>query len=158
MVPLIVRSQNYGQHPVPQHFSRSASLFLLALSSFPSPHAAKATTISPSKFAKVGVVDDRFQSYNVEMVEVTGGRFWKPYDQQVDAILAAQAAGQKSSTGQPTGMDPALYQYRTPIDLAESAASETRQCVGTGLSSRERHVAKFHLLFRFGRFVGYDAS
>ena len=28
----------------------------------------------------VATVDDRFQSYNIEMVEVTGGEFWKPYD------------------------------------------------------------------------------
>ena len=28
----------------------------------------------------VATVDDRYQSYNVEMVEVTGGEFWKPYD------------------------------------------------------------------------------
>ena len=28
----------------------------------------------------IGKVDDRFQSYNVEMVEVTGGRFWAPYE------------------------------------------------------------------------------
>lgn len=30
--------------------------------------------------AKVAEVDERFQSYNVEMVEVTGGRFWAPYE------------------------------------------------------------------------------
>lgn len=28
----------------------------------------------------VATVDPRYQSYNVEMVEVTGGEFWKPYD------------------------------------------------------------------------------
>lgn len=28
----------------------------------------------------VATLDDRYQSYNVEMVEVTGGRFWTPYD------------------------------------------------------------------------------
>ncbi len=28
---------------------------------------------------RLGSVDPRYQSYNVEMVEVTGGRFWKPY-------------------------------------------------------------------------------
>ncbi|MBS1836100.1 MAG: hypothetical protein JST64_00225 [Actinobacteria bacterium] len=28
----------------------------------------------------VATVDDRYQSYNIEMVEVTGGEFWKPYD------------------------------------------------------------------------------
>lgn len=28
----------------------------------------------------VATVDERYQSYNVEMVEVSGGEFWKPYD------------------------------------------------------------------------------
>lgn len=28
----------------------------------------------------VATVDERFQSYNIEMVEVTGGQFWGPYD------------------------------------------------------------------------------
>lgn len=28
---------------------------------------------------RVASIDARFQSYNIEMVEVTGGRFWKPY-------------------------------------------------------------------------------
>ncbi len=37
---------------------------------------------APSPFAileRTGTVDERFLSYNVEMVEVTGGRFWAPY-------------------------------------------------------------------------------
>lgn len=32
-----------------------------------------------SSLPKVAQVDERFQSYNVEMVEITGGRFWAPY-------------------------------------------------------------------------------
>lgn len=28
----------------------------------------------------VATVDERYQSYNIEMVEVTGGQFWQPYD------------------------------------------------------------------------------
>jgi heparanase len=32
-----------------------------------------------SGLEKLGTVDGRFQAYNVEMVEVTGGRFWAPY-------------------------------------------------------------------------------
>jgi hypothetical protein len=28
----------------------------------------------------IGTVDECFQSYNIEMAEVIGGRFWKPYD------------------------------------------------------------------------------
>jgi heparanase 1 len=32
-----------------------------------------------SALEKLGTVDERFQAFNVEMVEVTGGRFWAPY-------------------------------------------------------------------------------
>lgn len=39
----------------------------------------------------MGTVNDRFQSYNIEMVEVTSGRFWKPY-KDVDARLRTQAS------------------------------------------------------------------
>ena len=44
----------------------------------------------------VARVEERFQSYNVEMVEVTGGRFWAPY-------------------GGPPGE---RYRMRPPVDLA----------------------------------------
>jgi hypothetical protein len=40
---------------------------------------ATAAPIDPQRLAVAGTVDPRFQSYNIEMVEVTGGRFWKPY-------------------------------------------------------------------------------
>lgn len=38
--------------------------------------------LAPYRMRAIGTVDSRFQSYNVEMVEVTGGRFWKPYAQK----------------------------------------------------------------------------
>lgn len=46
----------------------------------------------------VGTVDERFLSYNVEMVEVTGGRFWRPYGS--------------------AGTD--RYEYRPPLDLTDA--------------------------------------
>ena len=46
--------------------------------------------------ARIGTVDERYQSYNIEMVEVTGGRFWAPY-------------------GGPPGE---MYRMRPPTDLA----------------------------------------
>src|SRR5215212_7179373 len=52
--------------------------------------------------AWVGTVDERFQSYNVEMVEVTGGRFWKPYG---TTIFDAHSG---------------LYENRKPIDLSNA--------------------------------------
>jgi hypothetical protein len=53
--------------------------------------------LTPSKLKPIGTVDPRFQSYNVEMVEVTGGRFWAPY-----AVMVAGGG---------------LYHERAPIDL-----------------------------------------
>lgn len=38
-----------------------------------------ASRIDPQQFTVVGEVDPRYQSYNIEMAEVTGGTFWKPY-------------------------------------------------------------------------------
>jgi hypothetical protein len=53
-------------------------------------------TIATRALPKIGQVSDRFVSYNIEMVELTGGRFWRPF-------------------GSP-GTD--RYEYRPPIDLA----------------------------------------
>ena len=64
--------------------------------------AACATMSAPpqsglSALPKVATVDARYQSYNVEMVEVTGGRFWAPY-------------------GGPKGE---MYRMRPPTNLAD---------------------------------------
>ena len=37
----------------------------------------------------VATLSPRFQSYNIEMVEVTGGEFWKPYDAGPGKVLRA---------------------------------------------------------------------
>jgi hypothetical protein len=44
--------------------------------------AAPPVKLTPATMPRVGTVDERFQSYNIEMVEVTGGRFWKPARQE----------------------------------------------------------------------------
>jgi hypothetical protein len=75
----------------------------------------QSTLIDPTKMQRIGTVDERFQSYNVEMLEVTGGKFWKPY-----SSLAKQTAkpAEASGSSTPTGMDPNLYEYRAPLNLA----------------------------------------
>ena len=46
------------------------------------PHlGAQPVLVSPAAMPRIGTIDERFQSYNIEMIEVTGGRFWKPYNQ-----------------------------------------------------------------------------
>ena len=61
---------------------------------------------------RLGTVDPRFQSYNIEMVEVTGGRFWKPYRSEPERSRAAAASGSDTASN--------LYQYRPPIDLTNA--------------------------------------
>src|SRR5947209_12173209 len=55
----------------------------VVLSSF-SAATAQTARLSPSAMSRVGAVDDRNQSYNVEMLEVTGGRFWRPYGPELE--------------------------------------------------------------------------
>ena len=71
------------------------------------------TAVSPAKMPKVGTIDERFQSFNIEMVEVTGGRFWAPYKKQSDAPVEPSA-----DHSAPAGMDPSAFRYRAPLNLA----------------------------------------
>jgi heparanase len=87
---------------------------LLVSTLHPTLVAQSPIVLSPARMPRVGTIDERFQSYNIEMVEVTGGRFWAPYKQQNSA--APVPAESKLST--PSGMDPSLYRYRAPIDLS----------------------------------------
>ena len=70
-------------------------------------------SLAPATMSPIRTVDERFQSYNVEMLEVTGGDFWKPYSKLQSA--GPQPAPTNSSI--PAGMNPGMYQYRPPIDL-----------------------------------------
>lgn len=64
--------------------------------------------LDPSTMTKRGTVDPRYLSWNIEMVEVTGGRFWKPY--RSGAVTPPQPGAHAP------GSD--LYEYRPPIDLS----------------------------------------
>ena len=75
-------------------------------------------TLSPATMPRVGTVDERYQSYNVELLEVTGGKFWKPYGPHVAEVPTEPPASTSGGGGDsPAGMDPGLYEYRPPIDL-----------------------------------------
>lgn len=82
------------------------------------PHASSAemsVSVNPSRMTELGAVDPRYQSYNIEMVEVTGGRFWKPY-------------GSAGSSAQSNNPD--LYAYRPPIDLANPKLRKLAAALG----------------------------
>ena len=74
------------------------------------PGPASQRRIGAASMRLIGSVDERFQSYNVEMVEVIGGRFWKPY-KDIDALPKAQTSAtqsNKDTAAVPAGMDPNL--------------------------------------------------
>jgi hypothetical protein len=79
-----------------------------------SPVAASGS-LHPSTMKKIGNIDERYQSYNVEMAEVTGGSFWKPYARAGPSPSPAAAAGSDSKVSVPGGMDPKLYSYTKSI-------------------------------------------
>lgn len=90
---------------------RSSGIAFLLLTTFA---AICQTTVQPGQMKKVAEDDPRFLSYNVETVEVTGGRFWKPYSAKAEAPAAA------ANTNMPAGIDPSMFQYRAPIDLSQA--------------------------------------
>lgn len=82
--------------------------------------------VSPATMAKIGTIDERYQSYNIEAVEVTGGRFWKPYG----SSSAQSPANGSSIPNAPGGMDPSLYEYRSPIDLSNARLRKMAEALG----------------------------
>ena len=86
----------------------------------------------PADLRPIANVDERFQSYNVEMVEVTGSRFWKPYKDIAELLKAQDAAKSNSENGSdvPAGMDPGLYQQRPPIDLSNARIRKLAAALG----------------------------
>ena len=90
---------------------------------------AQVVSIDVGKMPSISTVDERFQSYNIEMVEVIGGKFWKPYlGSAVSNSKAQPPAEQKDFT--PAGIDPNLYQYRGPIALSNPRLRKLAAALG----------------------------
>lgn len=73
-----------------------------------------AIQINPSQMKQIGSVDERFQSYNVEMVEVVGGEFWKPYH-LMDSLPTSEAA----ATYDVSQKNENMYRQLSSINLAD---------------------------------------
>jgi len=82
---------------VPVRFWLTVSVALLLLTSVPLRFAAQAVSADPAKMPRIGSVDQRFASYNIEMAEVTGGNFWKPYHHKSSAATRATQPPQSAS-------------------------------------------------------------
>jgi sugar phosphate isomerase/epimerase len=105
--------------------------------------------VDAASIQRIGTVDERFQSYNIEMVEVIGGRFWKPY-RDIDTLLKAQSSvtqSNKDAAAVPAGMDPNLYEQRPPIDLTNPRLRKLAAALGPAyvrVSGTWANTAYFH--------------
>ena len=76
---------------------------------------AAQTAIAPQSMKAIADVDPRYVSYNVEAVEVTGGRFWAPYTAFATDRPASPVGNAAGNQTMP--LDASRFRYRPPIDL-----------------------------------------
>jgi heparanase len=77
----------------------------------------QAVQIDPAAMSPIATVGERFQSYNVEMAEVIGATFWRPYGKETGGVGRPRQPAPPAAT--PSGLDPALFERRPPIDLSD---------------------------------------
>ena len=108
-------------------FCASAALtVLIAAACLPASSAAEPIPVAPAKMPRIGTVDERFQSFNIEMVEVTGGRFWAPYSKSGSAAPESAPAAKLSTPAIP----PTAFRTRQPIDLANPRLRKLAAALG----------------------------
>jgi heparanase len=108
-----------------------ALLVLASVAVTGDPSRSMAQVLLPDRMTQVGTIDERFQSFNVEMLEVTGGKFWKPYGLELETALRQTTPAPAAPGGDtPAGMNAALYQYRPPIDLTNARLRKLAAALG----------------------------
>jgi hypothetical protein len=99
----------------PAKLGRSAAIALTASAAIVAGPAAAQTAkapvvrVAPGSLPAIAKVDPRFQSYNVEMAEVIGGRFWAPFPKPGEAPAKPAAGGL-----------PDMFRKREPLDLKDN--------------------------------------
>lgn len=90
----------------------AAAAAALALALRVIPARAGPLTIAPEAMPSIATVDERYPPYNIEMAEVVGGEFWKPYgkrDEDERKVRSGTAAPNSSGQGS------AMFEARPPI-------------------------------------------
>ena len=97
-------------------------------------------SLEPAAMPAIATVDVRYQSYNIEMAEIVGGNFWKPYDQkshqksdkQNPAIPETGPTASAPATGGPPLQigKGEMFQARPPIDLENARLRKLAAALG----------------------------
>src|SRR5258707_11170314 len=88
---------------------------------------SETVSLDPAKMRRIGIVNERYHFYNVEMMGVKGGKFWKPYDP--DLGLRPGAGAHSGKEARPS-IGSTLYQYQPPIDLANPRLRNLATAIG----------------------------
>ena len=109
----------------------------LAIAALPSGHvlAQSPVRLEPTTMRPIANVDERYQSYNIEMIEVTGGRFWAPYKKGSASAALLSQPGNATETLPPDKRpdmrnDPNIFAMRPPIDLYNAKLRKLAAALG----------------------------
>lgn len=104
----------------------TSALLMMATVSVRSIQAqnSRPVNLNPTEMQKIATIDPRYLSYNIEMVEVTGGRFWAPY-----RPTGASALNPALDANHQVGGNSSLYQYRAPINLSNPRLRKLAQAL-----------------------------
>ncbi|HEX8874572.1 MAG TPA: hypothetical protein VF780_08080 [Nitrosospira sp.] len=99
------------------------------------PAFAQPLSLAPAAMPAMGTIDVRYQSYNVEMAEVVGGNFWKPYDRKSGRKNPAAPQSRSTTSASPDGAhfqigQGAMFEARRPIDLANARLRKLAAALG----------------------------
>jgi len=94
--------------------------------------------VAPEKMPRIATVSERYQSYNIEMAELTGGQFWKPYETMV-ASTRPQAAAPAAAQG--AAFYANLKERLPPIDLSNARLRKLAAALGPAYVRSSGNVA-----------------
>src|SRR5690348_3755908 len=111
----------------------AAEVVLVAAALYAVPANAQSIAVAPETMPSIATIDPRYQSYNVEMAEVVGGTFWKPYAKlgEVAGHTAPATGGSNpASTAFVIGQNPAMFDARPPVDLSNARLRKLAAALG----------------------------
>lgn len=89
------------------------------------PARSETAHLNIGALPQIAEVDPRFQSYNVEMAEIIGGRFWAPYPQP-----SAKPEPENTQASGGLALQANLFRQRPPVDLADRKLVNMARALG----------------------------
>ena len=111
----------------------AAKVILLGATLYSAPTNGQIAAVTPQAMPAIAGVDQRYQSYNVEMAEVVGGKIWKPYARLNEVAGSTASATDQSAPGSTPlviGENSAIFEARPPIDLSNARLRKLAAALG----------------------------